>query len=150
MVAMTSGAKSAEEYLAELPDDRRGALTKVREVILANLPEGFHEGILYGLIGYYVPLEIYPVKNGVPLSYIGLASQKHYMAVYLMQNCYQDNDDDWFRKAYLATGKKLDMGKGCVRFKKLEDLPLDLIAQAVRNTTMADFVAEVERGKRAK
>src|SRR4051794_30514445 len=117
---MGSDAKTVEEYLAGLPEERRTALQTLREVILANLPEGFQEGVDFGMVGYYVPLDTYPhTYNKHPLSYAALASQKNYMSIYLM-NCYGEGEAS-FRAEWAKTGKKLDMGKACVRFRKLED-----------------------------
>src|SRR4051794_35689361 len=118
---MTSHAKTVAEYLASLPLDRRTALSAVREVILANLPKGYEECMQYGMIGYVVPHSIYPAgyhcNPSQPLGYASLGSQKNHMAIYLC-NVYGHNEtEDWFRQAYAATGKKLDMGKACVRFK---------------------------------
>lgn len=147
---MISKAKTVAQYLKELPEDRREAISKVREVILKNLPRGFEEGIQYGMIGYYVPHSLYP--NGYhcdprqPLPYASLASQKNHMAVYLC-NLYADEETtSWFLESYKASGKKLDMGKGCVRFKKLEDLPLDLIGKLIKRTSVKQFIKYYEEG----
>ena len=123
-----SKAETVEEYLAELPEVLRTALATVRQVILDNLPEGYEDTMQYGMIGYVVPLERYPVTyNGQPLAYAALASQKNYMSVYLM-NIYSDGGAaKWFVDQCKTSGKRLDMGKSCVRFKKLEDLPIELI-----------------------
>ncbi len=138
-----SKATTVEDYLAELPDDRRRDIEEVRDVIVANLPDGYEEGMQYGMIGYYIPLERYPeTYNGQPLGYITLANQKRHMAVYLM-GVYATSEDD-FRARYEATGKRLDMGKSCVRFRKLEDLPLDVIAEEVARMTPDDFIGVYE------
>lgn len=137
-----STASTVDEYLAELPDERRDAIEEVRETILEHLPEGFVETINWGMIAYEVPLEVFPdTYNGQPLMYAALASQKNHMAVYLT-TVYADGEiDDWFRDRYEATGKKLDMGKSCVRFKKLEQLPVELIGEVIGRTTMNEFLA---------
>ena len=140
-----STAETVEEYLAELPEDRRDAIATVRQVILNNLPEGYEETMQYGMIGYVVPLERYPVTyNGQPLAYAALASQKNYMSLYLM-NIYSDGEAErWFVDRYHASGKRLDMGKSCVRFRKLEDLPLELIGDTIARTPAAQFIHRYE------
>ncbi len=145
---MQSQAQTVDEYLASLPEDRRNALTAVRKVILENLPDGYREGMQYGMIGYYVPLSRYPTTyNGQPLGYVALASQKNYMSLYLM-GIYSDRDTEHsFREEYLATGKKLDMGKSCVRFKRLEDLPLPLIGKAVSLVSVDQFIQQYEKSR---
>lgn len=141
---MQSKATTVEQYLAELPDDRREAVQAVREVILKNLPKGYEEGMQYGMIGYYVPHSIYPAGYHCdpkqPLPFANLASQKNYLAIYL--GCvYGDNDHaKWFREAWAKTGKKLDMGKSCVRFKKLDDVPLDIVGQAIKRVPVKKWV----------
>lgn len=143
-----SNAATVEEYLADLPDDRRTAVSAVRDVVLANLPPGYDESIQFGMIGYSIPLARYPkTYNKQPLSYAALASQKNHMAIYL-NSVYADSDtEDWFAKRYLATGKRLDMGKSCVRFKRLDDLPLDLIGEVIAKTSVDEFIACYERAR---
>ena len=146
-----SKAKTVDEYLAELPEDRRAALDSVREAILEHLPEGYEETIQHGMIGYVIPLEKYPVTyNGQPLVFAALASQKNYMSLYLM-NIYGDTGtEQWFVDQYRASGKKLDMGKSCVRFKRLEDLPIDLVGAAIARTSVAEFIERYEASRRRK
>jgi len=133
---MISPAKTVAAYLASLPDDRRHALSALRALILKNLDKDYEEGMQYGMIGYYVPHKIFPqgyhCDPSQPLTYAGLASQKNHMALYL--TCVYGHSETrlWFQQAFKKAGKKLDMGKSCVRFKNLEDLPLDIIAQAIR------------------
>ena len=145
-----SKAQTVEEYLAELPIERQEAITAVRKVILAHLPQGYEETMRYGMIGYVIPLDRYPqTYNRQPLEYAALASQKNYMSLYLM-NIHPDQEAlQWFNEKYRDSGKKLDMGKSCVRFKKLEDLPIDLIGQAIARTTVNEFIElyEVSRHK---
>ncbi len=137
---------SAEAYLAALPPDRREALTAVRRVILENLPPGYEEGIQYGMLGYYIPLSRYPeTYNGQPLSLAGLASQSGYMSLYLMTIYGDPALRAWFEDAYRATGKRLDMGKSCIRFRRLEDLPLDVVGQAVARVTVDAYIAGHEK-----
>ena len=145
-----SGAETVEDYLAELPRERREAISQVREVILANLPDGYVEAMNWGMIAYEVPLETFPdTYNGKPLMYAALASQKNHMAVYLT-NVYSDEEaESWFREAYLATGKRLDMGKSCVRFRRLDQLPLSLIGEAIARTPLDDFLDQYRRSRPA-
>lgn len=134
-----------EEYLATLPEDRRVALTAVREVVNANLPDGYVEGMQYGMIGWYVPLETYPdTYNGQPLGLASLGNQKNHMALYLMCVYGDDTLRSWFEAAWRETGKKLDMGKSCVRFRRLEDVPLELVGEAIAQADLASFLAKVE------
>jgi len=146
---MQSSAKTVAEYLKSLPADRRKAISAVRKVILANLPEGYEECMSYGMIGYVVPHRIYPkgyhCDPSLPLPYANLASQKNHMALYLMC-CYGDKaTDDWFRQAWAAAGKKLDMGKSCVRFKKLEDVSLEVIGQVIARVPVKNYIARIEQ-----
>ena len=143
---MQSSAKSVDDYLAELDEGRRAAISAVRAVILANLPAGYQETMQYGMISYVVPLSVVAeTYNGQPLMYIALASQKQYMSLYLT-TVYGDQElAAWFKQRYLATGKKLNMGKSCVRFRKLHDLPLDLVGEVVALTPIAEFVEHTRR-----
>ena len=149
---MQSDATSVEAYLDELPEDRRAAISAVRSTVLAHLPDGYEEATQYGMIGYVVPLSRYPDgylgKKDVPLPYISLASQKNYMSIYLMTIYGNAEHETWFKAAYSASGKKLDMGKSCVRFKKLDDLPLDVIARAVALTPVDEVVAAYEASRK--
>ena len=145
---MKSSAATVGEYLDELTPERREAVTVVRDVVLSNLPDGYEETIDFGMISYVVPLARYPeTYNGHPLSYAAIASEKRYVSVHLM-NVYGDPDTQrWFVDSYKATGKRLDMGKSCVRFRKLEDLPLDLIGEAVRRTPMEEWIRLYEKAR---
>jgi len=144
-----SAAETVAEYLAELPEDRREALATVRRAILDNLPKGIVETMNWGMISYEVPLESFPdTYNGKPLMYAALASQKRHLAVYLT-TVYNDAElGDWFRERYAESGKKLDMGKSCVRFTTLDDLPVDLIGETIAKVDLDDFLATY-RAKRA-
>lgn len=146
-----SNATTVEDYLAELAPERRAAIATVRQVILDSLPEGYEESMQFGMIGYVIPLRIYPTTyNGHPLMYAALASQKNYMSVYLM-NVYGDAEEEkWFVERYKASGKKLDMGKSCVRFKKVEDLPLDLVGEAVGRTSIDQYIDLYETARGVK
>ena len=140
--------ETPEEYIATLPQDRAEQIGQMRELILRNLPEGYVEVVDFGMIAYVIPLETYPeTYNGHPLMYAALASQKRHMSVHLM-NVYGDEESQrWFVDGFAAAGKKLDMGKACVRFKKLDDLPMDLIAQAVSRTPVSDYIAGYEESR---
>lgn len=139
-----SKAGTVEEYLAELPEDRRETVSAVRDLIVANLPDGYDEGMLWGMIAYFVPLSrTGKTYNGQPLSYVALASQKNYISLYLT-SVYQGDRAQGFQDEFRATGKKLDMGKSCVRFRKLDDLPLDLIAREIASIQADDFVTKAK------
>ena len=153
---MQSDATTVAQYLAELPADRRAAIEAVRRTILASLPAGYEEAINWGMITYQVPLDRYPnTYNGQPLAYAALASQKHHMAVYLTGIYADDETRQAFEAAYRATGKRYDVGKSCVRFRKLDDLPLALIGESVAGSAWTSSSREVEKahpvrkGKRA-
>lgn len=148
---MQSKATTVADYLASLPDDRRTALQAVREAILANLDAGFEEGMQYGMIGYYVPHRVYPAGYHVdpkqPLPFAALASQAKHCSLYLMGVYGSPTEEAWFRAAWTADGRKLDMGKSCVRFKKLSDVPLDVVGETFRRVTAADYIAQYEAQK---
>ena len=152
---MKSTAKTVDEYVKSLPEDRREAISAIRKVILDNLPEGYQECISYGMIGYVVPHSIYPkgykCNPKLPLPFVNLGSQKNHMALYLMCTYGDAKTDQWFRKAWEKTGRKLDGGKaqqmgriGCIRFKRLEDVPLEVVGQLIARTPVADYIARIE------
>ncbi|MEX1009224.1 MAG: DUF1801 domain-containing protein [Acidimicrobiia bacterium] len=141
-----SDATTVEAYLAELPEDRRATIEALRAVILEHLPEGFTEGMQQGMIGYYIPLERYPdTYNGQPLAIAALANQKRFMSLYLMGIYANEDDAWWFRERWTLSGKRLDMGKSCVRFRKLDDVPLDVVGAAIARTSADAFIADYER-----
>ena len=143
---MQSKATSIKEYISSLPEDRVPQITQVRKVILDNLPEGYEETMNWGMITYQVPLNINPeTYNKQPLLYAALASQKNHMAVYLSGLYMFEDRHKAFEAAYRETGKRLDMGKSCVRFRNLENLPLDLIGKAIASLPLADFVEHVKK-----
>ena len=147
---MKSAAATVEEYLESLPDDRREDVAAVRDVIVANLPPGFEEGMQFGMISYHVPLTRYPHSyNGQPLGIVALASQKNYMALYLMGVYGDEAQARWFKERWQSTGKRLDMGKSCVRFKRVDDVPLDLVGETVARTSVDDFIAGYEASRSA-
>jgi uncharacterized protein YdhG (YjbR/CyaY superfamily) len=137
-------ASTVAQYLAALPADRRAALSAVRKVINENLPNGYEEGMQFGMIGWYVPLSMYPAGYGenpkVPLPLVALASQKSGMVLHFL--CFYGHPtlSTWFVNEYKKSGKKLDMGKGCVRFKKLEDLALDVVARTVARVPVEEHI----------
>lgn len=157
---MQSKATTVQEYLASLPADRRDAIERVREVILANLDRDYEEGMAYGMIGYSVPHRIFPAgyhtdpRQGLPFA--ALASQKNFMAVYIM-GLYTGGDAAnesalvrWFREAWAKSGKKkLDMGKACIRFKKVDDLPLDVLGEAIRRLPAKVYIENYMKARRA-
>lgn len=149
---MQSQAKTVSEYLSELPPDRADAVRRVRAVIKKNLPKGYEETMQYGMISYVVPLSVYPAgylgKKDVPLPYVSLASQKNHMAVYLLNIYASPESEKWFFEAYKKSGKKMDVGKSCVRFKKLDDLPLDVIGKAVAKTPVKDWISLHEQNRK--
>jgi hypothetical protein len=146
---MQSKATTVAAYLASLPADRRADVESVRAVILKNLDTNYQEGMQYGMIGYYIPHSIYPAgyhcdpKQALPFA--GLAAQKNNISLYLM--CVYGNSEhtEWFQKAWAKTGKKLDMGKACVRFKKAEDAALDVIGEAVRRVPAKKYIEQIEK-----
>ena len=146
---MTSDADSVEFYLANLPEDRRTALSRVRDLILDRLPEGYEESMRSAMISYEIPLSIYPdTYNGSPLQYAALTSQKRHMAVYLMGMYANAEAGTAFEQAYRATGKRYDAGKACVRFRTLDDLPLELIGQTIASTSVEGYIELYEAAQR--
>ncbi len=145
---MRSTASTVDEYLAEQPEGRRAELAAVRQVILDNLPEGYEEAMNLGMITYQVPLETYPdTYNKQPLMYAALAAQKHHMALYLTAIYMDEGTSRQFEAAYRATGKRYDVGKSCVRFRKLEDLPLALIGETMASLSVSQFVERVQEAR---
>jgi hypothetical protein len=138
----TSKAQSVTAHLASLPPDRRKIVGAVRKLIKANLPAGYKESVARGVLCYSVPLTVLPdTYNGHPLWYIALAAQKNYCSLHLMALYGDPSRAKAFGAAFAKAGKKLDMGKACVRFKTLDDLPLDVIAETIAATPMAKYVA---------
>jgi len=127
-----SSATTPDEYIASLPADRREAVATVREVVNRNLPPGYAEGMAYGMIAWWVPLDTFAdTYNGEPLGLAGLASQKNYISLYL-NTVYGSRDEEaWFKDRYATSGKKLNMGKSCLRFRHLEEVPLDVIGETI-------------------
>lgn len=146
---VSSKAKTVSDYLTELTPERRELVSRVRDVILENLPDGFQETMQYGMISYVIPLGRYSdTYNGQPLGIVSLASQKNYCSLYLMCVYGHANISRWFEHEWKATGKKLNMGKSCVRFKKLDDLPLELIGRVVEKVSVDEFIHIYEESRR--
>jgi len=144
-----SSATTPEAYLAELPSERRADIAAVRDVIRKNLPEGYGESMNWGMISYGVPLERFAnTYNKQPLCYVGLAAQKNYNALYLMRVYGDKEQEKRLRDAFKKAGKKLDMGKSCVRFRKADDLPLDTIGEIVASTPVDTWIAVYESSRR--
>ena len=145
---MKSDATLVEEYLDELPEDRREAISTIRGVVNANLPEGYQEAMAFGMIGWGIPLSDYPdTYNGQPLGVAALASQKRHMALYL-NAVYSDEElETWFREQYAEREMLLDMGKSCVRFTRLEQVPLDVIAEVIRRVPPERLIAQYEAAR---
>lgn len=144
----TSKATTVDAYVKALPAARRETVSAVRELVNANLPAGYVESMQYGMIGWGIPLAAYPdTYNGQPLGVIALAAQKHHYALYLLGVYGDAKLEAWFRKAYAAAGRKLDMGKSCLRFKSLDALPLDVIGEVVRRVPVAALIAQYEAVK---
>lgn len=148
---MQSKATTVKQYLTELPADRRTVISAVREMILSNLDSAYAEGMQYGMIGYYVPHSVFPAGYHCdprqPLPFASLTSQKNYMSLHLMclyGGCDGNSNplNNWFQEAWKRTGKKLDMGKACIRFKSLDDLALDVLGEAIRRVPAKKFIEQ--------
>jgi Domain of unknown function (DU1801) len=144
----TSTAATPDEYVASLPEDRQEIVGAIRDVIRRNLPDGYAEGMAFGMIGWYVPLERFGnTYNGQPLGLVGLASQKEYVSLYL-NSVYGDRDTEaWFRERWAASGKPLNMGKSCVRFRRLEDVPLDVIGETIARADLDAYLAHYQAAR---
>ena len=148
---MRSEATTVKAYLDELPPERRAAMSRVCTVVRKHLPAGIVETMRWGMISYEVPLSVVPdTYNGQPLAFAGLASQKNAMSLYLMSVYADEALSTWFTDEYRATGKRLDMGKSCVRFRTLDDLPLDLVGEAVGKVTLEEFVERYQQLHRSR
>ena len=143
-----SAAATVDAYLAELPEERRQVVTAIREVIRRNLPPGYVETMNWGMISYEIPLDRYPATyNNQPLGYAALAAQKNNYALYLTGAAGDERQAEQLRAAFAKAGKKLDMGKSCVRFRKTDDLPLDAIGEIVAATPPDAFIAQYEKAR---
>ena len=148
---MQSKAKTVSRYLAGLPADRCKAIEQVRAMIRKHLPKGYEEMMQYGMIGYAVPLSMYPqgyhCRKDEPLPFLSLASQKNHMALYMFCLYVDKKDKAQFEKEYKASGKKWNMGKSCFQFQKSEDLALDVIGKAIARTPVKKFVKIYEQAR---
>jgi hypothetical protein len=142
-------ASTVTEYLRDLEPERRAVLSKVRNTIRRNLPKGYQESMTYGIITYAIPLDRFSeTYNGQPLCYAGLAAQKNHFALYLMRAYGDRKQAAWLASEFRKRGRKLDMGKSCIRFKRIEDLPLDVIGEAIASTPVEGYI-EAYRHSRA-
>jgi uncharacterized protein YdhG (YjbR/CyaY superfamily) len=149
--AAKSPAKSIAEYLNELPEDRRAVIAELRKLIRKNLPKGYDEAVNFGMLCYQIPLERYPdTYNKQPLGYVALASQKNYYALYLMGAYMDPKQEAALKDAFAKAGRKMDMGKSCLRFRKLEDLPLDGVAKVIASTPPEKFIEMYEKNRPAR
>lgn len=152
---MQSKAETVDQYIEELSEDRRLYVCKLRKIILDNIPKGFEEQMNYGMIGYVVPHSLYPegyhCKPELPLPFVSIASQKNFIALYHMGIYAKPELLDWFVEEYPKHCKrKLDMGKSCVRFKKMEEIPFDLIAELMEKMSVEDWVELYENAFKTK
>lgn len=151
MAMARSKATTVKGYLDELPPDQRKALTQVRQVVNKNLPKGYKESLMFGMIGWGIPLSRFPdTYNGQPLCYAGLAAQKNYNALYLMTAYGDPKLRAMLVAGFKKAGKKLDMGKSCIRFRTVDDLPLDTIAQVVASVPADKYIAVYEKSRRGR
>lgn len=146
---MSNQALTPDEYENQLADDRKGVMARLRQTITKHLPPGFEETISYGMIGYVVPKSIYPAgyhcKTDEPLPFLSIASQKNFIALYHMGMYADEKLLHWFQNEYPKHAKsKLDMGKSCVRFKKMDDIPFDLIAELAEKISVDDWIKRYE------
>ncbi len=146
---MQSTAKTVQEYLDSLPEDQGAIIQELRKVVLDALPEGYEEAMAWGMICYQVPLAIFPdTYNKQPLVYAGIAVQKHHFSLYLMSVYQNVGDLELLKAAYAHAGKRLDMGKSCIRFKRLSELELESISHIISNTSMEKFIESYKESKR--
>lgn len=146
---MQIDAVSVEDYISKIPEERQEIFKKIFDTINDNLPKGFQEGINYGMIGWSIPLETYPAgyhcTPGSPLPFMALASQKNFIAFYHMGMYAKPDFLNWFVEEFPKYSKrKLDMGKSCVRFKKMDDIPLELLAEVSKKMTVEDWINTYE------
>ena len=148
-------ANSPEQYIDKIPEERKAAMNKLRQTILDNLPEGFNEEMSYGMIGYVVPKSIYPdgyhADPKLPLPFMNIASQKNFIAFYHSGIYANKEIHDWFVEEYPKHSKlKLDMGKSCVRFKKPDQIPFELIGELVKKITVSNWIETYENNVKKK
>jgi uncharacterized protein YdhG (YjbR/CyaY superfamily) len=144
-----SKAATVEEYLQALPEERRMVVAAVRKIILKNLPKGFQEGMSCGMPTYEVPLKECPdTYNGLPLCYAAVGAQKNHYAIYLMCTYMNPKIQKLLQDGFKKAGKKLDMGKACIRFRKLDDIPLDLIGQVIASVSKKKWIEIYEASRK--
>ena len=144
-----SKATTVEQYMAELPPERREVVSTVRKTILDNLPNGYTESMNWGMISYEIPLEDYPdTYNGQPLGYLALAAQKNYYSLYMMGVYGFAEQEQKLADGFEAAGKRLDMGKSCVRFRKLDDVSLDVLGELIASTSPQAMIARYEESRK--
>jgi hypothetical protein len=144
----TSKAKTPKDYLSELPEAHRKAITAVRTVVKKSLPSGYRESLGHGVLTYSVPLATYPdTYNGEPLCYVALGAHKDYCSLYLMSAYGDPKEAAWLAAAFRKAGKKLDMGKSCIHFKTAGDLPLDVVGEFIARTPPAAYIARYEAAR---
>jgi hypothetical protein len=145
---VSSKAATPEDYIAELPRERAALIAHVRDLVNANLPPGYREGVGWGMIGWVLPLERYPnTYNGQPLVYAGLAAQKNHNALYLNGVYGSQERSQRLAEGYSAAGKKLDMGKSCIRFKRADQLAEEALAEAISSVPVETFIEEYEASR---
>ena len=146
---VSSKALTVDEYLAELPPERRSIVASVRDLVRRNLPDGYRETMNWGMISYEIPLERYPVTyNKQPLGYAALAAQKNNYTLYLNHVYQSDERKKWLEREFTKAGKKLDIGKSCVRFKRVEDLELGAIAKVIASTPPEKLIEQYEASRK--
>jgi uncharacterized protein YdhG (YjbR/CyaY superfamily) len=146
---MKSGASTVEEYLANLPPERRDVVSKVRNAIRKRIPKGYAEALRFSAITWEIPLSRFPdTYNNQPLCYVALAAQKNHYAIYLMRPYGDKRELARIQEGFRKAGKKLDMGKSCIRFRKLDDLPLDVITESVARTTPEEWIRFYEAARK--
>lgn len=150
---MTPPFQTVEQYIASLPPERQTAIREIRKTIRKNLPKGIEEGIQYGMIGYYVPHKAYPAGYHCdpkqPLPFAGLASQKSCISLHAFMIYGDSESEAWIKAEFKAAGKKIDMGKACIRFKSLDEVPLDVIGKLFSRMTLAQYIQKYEASKPA-
>ena len=145
---MPAAPTTPEEYLESVPPERREIVEAVRDVINENLPEGYEEGIQYGIIGWYIPLERFPdTYNKQPLGLAGIANRKQYVTLYLNSVYGNRETEEWFKKRWAEAGKKLNMGKSCVYLKKLDDVPLEVVGDLIAKAPLDQYIAYYEEAR---
>lgn len=155
LTTMQIQSASVEDYILQIPEDRQDVFRKIFETINDNLPDGFSQGLSYGMIGWAVPLETYPAgyhcTPGSPLPFMSIASQKNFIALYHMGMYAKPELLDWFVEEYPKYSRiKLDMGKSCVRFKKMDDIPLELLAELSKKMTVKEWIDIYEKNFKKK